>query len=189
MVRLALGSYDLPAAFRTVCRKLERPISARMILVVDDLNDLGNHVATALHQYPIADLHAESIYLVLVVQGGSLHSRPADRHRTQRSQWSQLSGPPDLHEDVFNLRDSRARCIFVSDRPARCLSGKAKLPPQLRGIYFDDDAVNLVGQLFALRLHLVDEIKYLVEIVSPYSVRIHFESAFLERIERFRVAR
>ena len=42
-----------------------------MIFVVDDLNDLGDHIAAPFYQYPIADFYPQAINFVLVVQRGA----------------------------------------------------------------------------------------------------------------------
>src|SRR5436309_537351 len=160
-----------------------------MILVVDNLDDFGNYIAATLHQHPIADLHSEPINLVLVMQRRALHSRSADRYRTQCGQRSQLAGSSDLYEDVFDLSDTRTRCVLVGDSPTRGFAGKPKLPPQLRRIYFDDDAVDFIRELLALSFHLVDEFQNLVEVVRPQPMRVHFETTLFERLQRFKVAR
>ena len=56
---------------------------ARMILVLDHLRNLGDHVAAALDLHPVADLHAQPLDLVHVVQRGVADGRSADQHRRQ----------------------------------------------------------------------------------------------------------
>src|SRR4029077_19340927 len=116
-------------AFRTMCRKLERSLASRMILVVDDFYDLGDYIAAALHQHPIADLHSESIDLVLVMQRGALDGCSADRHWTQSRERCEFAGSPNLYQDVYDLRGSRTRRVLIGDGPTRSFAGKAQLPP------------------------------------------------------------
>src|SRR5690349_2320383 len=160
-----------------------------MILVLDHFYYFGNHIAAAFDQHPVADLHTKTINLILIVQRGPLHRRSADRHWTQSSKRREFAGAADLHEDVLDLRDSRTRSVLVSNRPARSLAGESELPPLLGGIDLDDDSIDLIWKLLALRFHLVDEIENFIEIVRTDSMRIHFESGLLQHVQRFKMAR
>ena len=120
--------------------------AARVVLVLDHLRDFGNHVAAALHLHPVADLHAQALDFIHVVQGGVADRRAADRDRRQFRYRRELAGAAHLHADAFDLRDAGARRVFVGDGPARSLAGEAELSLQTGAIDLDDDAIDFVGQ-------------------------------------------
>src|SRR5437764_15151470 len=81
MVGLTLDAHHVPATFRAALRHVEFLVPARMLLVLDYLDDFGNHVAAALYRYPVADLHAQPLNLVGIVQRGAGDSGASDAHR------------------------------------------------------------------------------------------------------------
>ena len=157
VVDLAFGANDFRSAHRALLGHHEFFCAARMIFVFDDLRDFRNHVAAALDLHPVADLHAEALDLVHVVQGRVADGGAADRNRSEHRNRSKFSRAPDLHANVFELRDSGARRVFVGDRPARGFAGEAEFVLQSGAVDFDDDAVDLVRQRVALTFPLLDE--------------------------------
>ena len=159
-----------------------------MIFVFDHLRDLGDHVAAALDLHPVADLHAQALDLVHVVQGGVADGRAADGNRRQHRHRREFPGASDLHANVFELGDAGARGVLVGDRPARSFAGEAELVLQGGAVDFDDDAVDLVGQRVALGFPLLDEGPDFVHGMNQLAVRVDFESGGFEGVQRFPVA-
>ena len=145
MIGFTLGPYHMAAADRAALRHLERLPPARMIFVVENPCDLWNHIAAAFNFNPIADLRAEPFDLVHVVQRGAADGGAADRDRLQLRDRGEFPSTPDLHVNIFDLRNTGPRCVFVSNRPARSLAGEAELPVQSRAVDFDHDSINFVG--------------------------------------------
>ena len=109
------------------------------------LHHFRDDVAPALHFHPVADLHAQALDLVHVVQGGATDCGAADRNRFQLRNRREFAGASDLHMNALDLRDSRPRGVLVRDRPARGFAGKAELPVQNRTVDLDYDSINFVG--------------------------------------------
>ena len=126
-----------------------------MVFVFDHPSDFGDHVAAALDFHPVANLHAQALDFVHVVQSGAADRGSADGNRLQCRDRREFSGASDLHQDVFDLRDARARRVFVGDGPARGFAGVAQFSLQSSAIHLDDDAVDFVGQRFALGFFLL----------------------------------
>src|SRR5439155_9977974 len=97
--------------------------------------------------------------------------------------WGEFPRTPDLHVNIFDLRNARPRCIFVSNRPARSLAGKAELPVQSRTVDLDHDSINFVRQAFALLLPFADESPHFVEVRGQRATRVNLESGILKRIQ------
>ena len=188
VVDFAFGTDNLCAAHRTAFRHVKSLVPARVIFVVDDLRDFGDHVAAALHLHPIANLDAQTLDLIHVVQCGVSDGRAADQNRRQHCDGRELASAPHLHADVFQLRDSGARGIFVSNRPARGFSGESEFILQRNAIDFDYDAINLIRQRIALCLPLPDELPCFVDAVDELAVLIDLEPGGIERIESFPVS-
>src|SRR5258708_6769668 len=90
-------------ANRATLRHLELLVPTRMVFVFDDLDDFGDHVATALHHHPIADLHTQALDLIHVVQRRAAHRGPADRYRLEPGHRREFARPAYLHVDVFHF--------------------------------------------------------------------------------------
>ena len=71
MIGLALGAHDVAAADGAMLGHVEHSRAARMVFVFDDLHDFRNDVAAALDFDLVADLHAEFVDEVHVVQCGA----------------------------------------------------------------------------------------------------------------------
>src|SRR5262249_60449867 len=119
VVGFALHTHHVAVAHGAALRHMKLLVSARMILVFDHLHDFGNHITATFDHYPVADLYAQTLDLVLAVQRGSAHRGAADRHRLELGHRSQLAGTSHLHAGVLHLRPSAARGRLVRDSPAR----------------------------------------------------------------------
>src|ERR1041385_3520968 len=81
VVNFAFRPDNFRSADRALLRSFNFNVSARMIFV--DLDDLGDHIATTLDPHPVADLEAETLDFVHVVQSRVANSRSADWNRLQ----------------------------------------------------------------------------------------------------------
>src|SRR5436309_11895554 len=113
MVRFPLDTYDIAAAYRAVLRHHEMACATGMLAVVNYACDLGDDIAPTLDLHPIADLHAQPLDLIHVVERGPAYGGSADGHRLEFRDWRELSSSANLHANVFDLRDAPARSIFV----------------------------------------------------------------------------
>src|SRR5579864_8321554 len=87
--------------------------------------------------------------------------------------------------NVFDLRDSTARGIFVSDGPAGSFPRKAQLALQSGRIDLDYDTVNFIRQRIALFLPFANEFPDIVEVVCQCAPGIDFESRGVECVQSF----
>src|SRR5262249_13293676 len=127
VIGLAFGPHDMPAANGTLLRHLEALAATRMLVIVNDARDLGDYIASTFDFHPVADLHAQALDLVHVVQSGPAYGCSADGNWFQLRNRRELARASDLNVNVFNLRDARASCILVRDCPPRGFAREAKL--------------------------------------------------------------
>ena len=161
MIGLTLNAYYLSTTLRTMLRHGEAFLSARMIFIFHHPHHFGDHVSPALDHDPVTDLHAQSLDLILVMQGGAGDGGAADENRCERGYRRELSGAAHLHQDVLNPGNAGARRVFIGNRPARRFAGEAQLVLNGSVVNLDDNAVNLVRQGIALLLPLADEAQHL----------------------------
>ena len=123
MIGLAFGADDVASAYRAPFRHVERFVAAGMVFVFDYACDFGDHVAAALDFHPVADLYAQALDFVHVVQGGAADCGTADGNRLERGYRREFSRTPDLYQDIFNPGNARPRGVLVGDGPAWCFAG------------------------------------------------------------------
>src|SRR5262249_13349928 len=126
MVGFALHTHYVAVADRAALRHMELLVTSGVFFVLDYLYDFGDHVAAALHHYPVADHDPQALDLIHVVQGGTAHGCAADWHRLKPGDRRELPGAADLGLDVFHLSHSAASRILVSDGPTRRLPREPK---------------------------------------------------------------
>ena len=90
VVHLAFGADYGALTLRTFCRKNKSLLTARMFRIFQNLDDFGNHVAAALDLDPVAELEAEALDEVGVVQRGAADGGAADEDRRQLGDRSEL---------------------------------------------------------------------------------------------------
>ena len=115
-------------------------------------DDARNHVAGARDEHGIADADVVALDIVGVVQRRALDRHAADRDRFQHGVGIERSGAPDADHDVEKLRTRLARLELKGDRPTRIARDDAEPLLQREIVDLDDDAVDLVVELVALRL-------------------------------------
>ncbi len=75
-------------------------------------------------QHGVADLQAQAVDFVHVVEGGTADSDASDLHRLEHGHRCERAGAANLHADIVYYRGFLARGIFVGDRPARSFRRK-----------------------------------------------------------------
>ena len=78
-----------------------------MLALLDHADHLGDDVAGALHQNPIAALHAQPLDLVFVVERRARNRDAADVHRLQPGPRRHRAGAADVYLDAL---DSVSSC-------------------------------------------------------------------------------
>ena len=177
---LAFGAKNFAAAHRAFLGDAEFAPVGRTLHHFDHLRD---HLAGALDEHRVADLDAQALDLVHVVERCVAHRDPAHVHRFEVRHGSERAGAADLDADVLHHGRGLARRILEGDGPARRLCRSAELVPQARVIHFDDDAVDLVVERVALRFPFLDEPEHLVERPAEPPVRVDLEAGFRQPFE------
>src|SRR5579862_2620433 len=154
-----------------------------MVLVFDDLGDLGNDIATALDFDPVADAEAHSLDPVGIVQGGAADGDAADKDRIEHRGRRQLSAAPHGDHDVMHLRDGLFGGELVGDGPARRSPGVAETLLRRMRIHLDYDSVNVITQSGALLFGCVDELHHVWNVVHLAAMRVNAESERSECVE------
>ena len=158
-----------------------------MIFILDDLRNFWNHVTAALHLHPVADLYAQALDLVHVMQRGVANGCAADQNWSQHRHRRQFPRAANLHSDVFQLRDSCTRSIFIGYCPARSLARKPKFVLQRCAVDFDDDAIDLIRQRFPFFFPMPDKRPCFVDVMHQLSARVDLESCGVQSVQSFRV--
>ena len=176
VVYLALGADNFAVALRTMSRKFEDRLSPRMLDVVDDLNDFRNHVTTALHLHPVADLETKACDEVRIVQSGAAHGSTADEDRRQLGHRRELACAAHLDGYGVYLRDSCLCCELVSNGPARRAARVAEPLLRRMRIHLQHHTVDLVAERSAFGFGAVDELHHLFHRVHALAIRVHAKS-------------
>ena len=109
----------------------------------------------------------------------------ADLHRLEDGKGREHARAADADEDLLDDRGFLLRGIFVGDGPARRLRREAQLVLQGDFVDLDDDAVDFVSQLFALRVPGFDVSFDFVERVAQLPVFAGLEVHRRKRFEGF----
>ena len=117
--------------------------------VHDRADDVGDDLAGALDQHPVAGADILLGDVVEVVQGGVLDDHAVDLDRLQDGLGGQHTRAADLHLDVQQFRGDFARRELEGDGAARVLADEAQFGRQAQVIDLDDHAVGFVGQFVA----------------------------------------
>src|SRR5262252_4989152 len=176
VVGLSGCAHDVAAADRTMFRHLKAFVAPRMILVLDNFDNLGDHIPAAFDLNPVADFYAQALDLVHVVKRGARDSSAANGHRLEPSDGCEFSCSPDLRDDVFDLGDRASRGVLVGDRPARSFASKSEFALERGAVDLNDNAVYFVRQRVAFPFPALDKLPDLAKILCKLVMRIHLES-------------
>ena len=152
--RLARLADNISAAHRTVLRHVER---FAVDALCDHPNHFRNHVATALDQHRIADLDAQTLDLILVVQGRARDRHAADHHASQVRHGSQSAGSTDLYANALDHRLLLPGGKLDCDGPPWSLGRPAQYLLLCDGVNLGHHAVDLIRQALALRFPFLEE--------------------------------
>src|SRR5215470_651358 len=188
MISLTLGAHNMSAAYRTTLGHLERPLPARVILVLHHADHLRNDVAAALHLHPVPNLHSQPLDLIHVVQRGPTDSCAPNRDRLEPCHRRQLSCTSHLGDNVFDLGYGASCCVLVGDRPAWSLPRVPQFFLQACAVNLNDDAIDLIGQALALTFPLLNKRPHAIDILYHLACGVHLETDLLEYIQSLRVA-
>ena len=120
---LALDVVNRAVAFGTMLGHAKR---LAVLPFLDHFQDVRNHFAGALDQHGVADLQAEPLDLIHIVERGTADSDASDLHRFENGDGRERAGAANLHDDVVDDGGFLPRGIFVSDGPARSAGSKAQ---------------------------------------------------------------
>ena len=152
-VRLALEPYQRALAGRAaegeVPDRRPGPSSA------DGADDLGDDVAGLANDDALTRAHVLQDHLILVVQRGEGHRRPADDHRLEHGIGRGPAGATDRDFDVEQAGGLLLRGQLAGQRPAGRSRGRASSIAEPQVIELDDDAVDVIGKLVPPPLELV----------------------------------
>src|SRR5208282_2811196 len=149
----ALGAVNARAAYGAVRGHLERLFFGAVLHYLQHVRD---YFAGALDEDRITRVNIEPLDLVHVVQRGFHDGDAANLHRLENGEGREHARAADADEDVLDDGGFLVRGIFVGDRPARRLRREAELVLQTDFVYFHDNAIDFVGELFALRIPAFD---------------------------------
>ena len=126
VVDFALSAHDFRPTHGALLGHFDISVAARMILIVDDLRDLGitSPPRSTCTQSPIFT-PSRSISSMLCSVALRTVVPPIGTGASSATGVS-FAGAAHLPANVFQLGDSSARRIFVSNRPARSFAGEAE---------------------------------------------------------------
>ena len=122
-------------------------------------NDFG----CLANQNPVADIYAELVNDVLIVQSCPLDGGSSQIYR--RVKYSNRRHPPGsagLQNNVFDCGFLFFRRIFVGDCPARVFCGLPQLSTQAQIVHLDNGAVDPVFEPIAIIANLKDGVNDVV---------------------------
>ena len=180
--RLALFAHQLGSAFGAVGGKDHRCAACRSLVDVDGHN-LGNYLAALFDDDGVVVVKVERGDDVSVVERCAAHYGAGQLHRLHVCHRSDGTGAPDLIVDANQGAVRLLGLELVGDGPARVL-GREPHPLLLaQTVHFEDDAVDVVGQMFALCGPMVDEVHYLGLAAAHLEVRRNLESPRARRLQ------
>ncbi len=186
--RFALLAHDRRAADRAMRRHVPR-LRVRRTLVVDDADDLGNHVARAAHDDRVADAHVETRNLVGVVQRRVGHGDAADEHGLELRRRRRRARAADVDDDVLDGRRLFLRGELVRDRPARRAPDEAEFALQGEIVDLVDHAVDVERQLVALVADALVVVEAAVGAGRGVDERANGQAPLAQRAQHLRVRR
>ncbi len=179
---LALGPEDLRAADGAALRPGERPGAAGPPLL-HHRDDVGDDVPAPLDEDVVADPHVLPSQLLFVVEGRPADRRSRELDRLEHGHGRQRARAADLDDDVVDPGRRLPGRELVGDGPARRLGRRPELPPLVRGVDLDDDAVGVVIEAVPLRVPLPEVGQGVVDGRAEAGVGIGREAELAELLE------
>src|SRR5579883_3185184 len=151
-------------------------------------DDLGNHLAGALDQHPVADAQVFALDIALVVQGGPLDGYAANVDRFEQGPGIDRAGAPDIDANVEQTCCDLRGGILKSNRPAWIAGDGAQFLLLHDIINLDDHAIDLVGQVEAIAFPLLAVLHDLIQIVGELDIGIDREAPFADQFQALPLA-
>ncbi len=155
-------AHDVRPADRALVGHNELDLAAGALLL-DDLDDLGNHLARALHDHRIADANVLAADLVLVMKRRVGDGDPADLHRFEIGHGRERAGAADLYANVVDARRDLLRGVLIRNCPTRASRDVAEPGLQIEGVDLDDHPVHVVVRGSPLLAPLADVRRDLID--------------------------
>src|SRR5580704_5546275 len=147
-----------------------------MVLIPDDLDDVGDDVTASLDVDKITNSYFQSSNLICVVQSRARDCSSSDQYRSEDRDWSDLASSANLKMDVLQLSCCCASGELVRNRPSRRLAGKSKTALLLSRIDLNHHTVDFVAQSLAEALSRSDKPVHIVDALYSCMVRIDMET-------------
>ena len=163
-------------------------------LVHHDADDLGDHVAGALHHDGIADAKidavtnrisfvADPLDVILIMQRRVRDDDAADRDRLEPGHRRQRAGAADLDIDAVENGHRLLRREFVRDRPARAARHEAETVLPVEPVDLVDHAVDVVAERGALFPDLAVEFENGVDVLAELCQWIDDEARLVHPLQ------
>ena len=130
----------------------------------------------ALYQHPISNADVLAVDVVFIVQSGPAYCYPADIDRFEYGEGIEAAGPAHIYPYIEQLRRSLYRREFVSYGPARVVADGAQFLLEGDGVDLDDNAVDIVGQLFALVRPAMKVFFDFIDVAAVCNMRVDLKS-------------
>ena len=176
---------DGRAALRADVRQVEGH-SALGPLALHDLEHLGDDLPRFTDDNRVAYADVQLVDEVLIVQRGVRHRRPREADRFDDSLGCEHAGAADLDDDILHDALLALRRVLIGRRPARGLGRAAQLLALGEGVYLDDRAVYVVGEVPPVLAYGLDRGLAFLKIVAD-GVGHGVKAEFAQRVERLRV--
>ena len=176
------------AADRAFGRHLEDALVAGA-RVRDRLDDVGDHVAGALHDDRVADAYVLARDFVHVVQRGVLDRHPADGHRIELGDRGERAGPADVGHDGADARRGLHGRELVGRGPARRPRNLSQPGLQVEPVHLDHGSVDLEGQAVALPFQRGDRGRHVRHVWADAGVRHGFQPPAGQRATQVPIGR
>jgi hypothetical protein len=155
--------------------------------VLDDLDQIRDHVAGPLDEHGVAHPHVLPPHLVLVVQAHRAHGDAGELDGLEGGARRERAGLADIDGDLQHPGGGLAGGELVGDGPARMMRGGPEPALLLEVVHLHHHAVGLVVERVAARLELGGIGEHRVHVLAPPRLRIHGEAAGAERLQRLPV--
>ena len=151
----------------------------------------GYHFPGPFDDHAIADANVQIPDVVFVVQSGAFDGDTADLHRLEHGIGRHGSGAANVDNDVEQGRHCFFAGILVGQRPTGILAGEAQFLLQGQRVDFNDQAVDLIGQMvapFAKRGYIGDQLLK-VSVVKLDNIGTNRQTQCVKKGQTLRVSR
>ena len=145
---LAFFTDRTAAADGAPVQRFEIPQRGTVLPVLNqNFDDLRDYVARPLDDNMIANFHAKTRDLILVMQRRTADNHASDRHGSKVGDGCQGARPSDLNNNIFQYSDRLLRRKLMRDSPTRRPADHAKPVLPIQAIDLVDDAIDVVREI------------------------------------------